>query len=134
MLEYKTLQTVTKHLTLLLLLGFIFWSCEEEAEDIQIDVEWLSYIPSDGVQYCAYTNQYRTDLIQVYGIEGASGYPESEVPQCDNFEPRESVLYNKVEDLLILTSYVENWITDEEELVEEEIDLTNATDIQYSAR
>tara|TARA_B100001996_G_C18231505_1_gene427729 strand:+ start:43 stop:387 length:345 start_codon:yes stop_codon:yes gene_type:complete len=112
-----------KHITLLLLIGLAFWGCEDEVESPYIDVEWISFIP--GIQYCVYTQEDRDDLIDVYGINGATGWVESEYPQCDTFDECIFVHYYKDEGYILY---------EKEASQEIQLDLTDCNNIQYKPK
>ena len=112
---------MNKYLFLLSLIGFYFWSCEQEVESQYIDVKWISFIPGE-LQYCVYTQEYRNDLIDVYGIKDATGWVASELPQCDSFYERLSVYYFKDE----------GYIISSKDSLQEKINLIDANNIQYA--
>lgn len=81
------------YLKYIFILSLFVITCTEKEEESIIDLEWISYEAPE--RYCYQTGQIRNDLITVYGVSGANGYPESQYQQCDNFYEREYVLYHK---------------------------------------
>tara|TARA_Y100000816_G_C25764013_1_gene401223 strand:+ start:65 stop:433 length:369 start_codon:yes stop_codon:yes gene_type:complete len=110
---------MNRYFKLIFILPLFFIVCAEEEESI-IDLEWISYEAPE--VYCNCTGQIKNDIVSVYGVSSANGYPDSEYPQCDKFYEREYIRYHKDNGFFIYS----------EDGQETQIDFTNEyNNIQY---